>query len=48
MKKYYDAVIVGTDSDQEGYGIYYLLEHYLHIEKKEVLRHFICPRKPIF
>lgn len=34
----YDAVIVGTDSDQEGYGIYYLLEHYLHIEKKEALR----------
>lgn len=34
----YDGVVVGTDSDVEGYGIYYLLEHYLHIEKMDALR----------
>ncbi len=34
----YDGIIVGTDSDTEGYGIYYLLEHYLHIENKYALR----------
>jgi DNA topoisomerase-3 len=34
----YDGVIVGTDSDQEGYGIYYLLEQYLHIQDKPALR----------
>lgn len=34
----YDGIIVGTDSDTEGYGIYYLLEHYLKIEKKKALR----------
>lgn len=34
----YDGVIVGTDSDVEGYGIYYLLEHYLHIEDMLALR----------
>lgn len=36
--KDYDGVIVGTDSDTEGYGIYYLLEHYLKIEDKKALR----------
>lgn len=36
--KNYDAVIVGTDSDQEGYGIYHLLEQYLHIENKKAIR----------
>lgn len=34
----YDGYIVGTDSDQEGYGIYYLLEQYLGIQKKPALR----------
>lgn len=34
----YDGIIVGTDSDVEGYGIYYLLEHYLGLEKKPALR----------
>lgn len=36
--KNYDGVIVGTDSDVEGYGIYYLLEHYLHLENMPTLR----------
>ena len=34
----YDGIIVGTDSDQEGYGIYYLLEQYLGLENKKALR----------
>lgn len=34
----YDGIIVGTDSDVEGYGIYYLLETFLHLEKKLALR----------
>lgn len=34
----YDGFIVGTDSDVEGYGIYYLLETYLHLEQKPALR----------
>lgn len=34
----YDGFIVGTDSDQEGYGIYYLLEHYLGIQDRPALR----------
>lgn len=34
----YDGIIVGTDSDQEGYGIYYLLEQYLGIKDKKTLR----------
>lgn len=41
IKKLYtqcDGIIVGTDSDQEGYGIYYLLEKYLHLENVESLR----------
>lgn len=33
-----DGIIVGTDSDQEGYGIFYLLEKYLHLENIEALR----------
>lgn len=36
--KNYDGIIVATDSDVEGYGIYYLLERYLHIENKLALR----------
>ena len=28
----------GTDSDTEGYGIYYLLETYLGLQKKKTLR----------
>ena len=35
---HYDGVIVGTDSDQEGYGIYYLVEQYLQIQNKKALR----------
>ena len=34
----YDGVIVGTDSDMEGYGIYYLLESYLKIQDVPALR----------
>lgn len=34
----YDGIIVGTDSDQEGYGIYYLLEQYLGLQDKKALR----------
>lgn len=34
----YQGFIVGTDSDVEGYGIYYLLEHYLGLEKKKTYR----------
>ena len=34
----YDGFIVGTDSDVEGYGIYYLLENYIGIQKRKALR----------
>lgn len=34
----YDGIIVGTDSDVEGYGIYHLLETYLHLENIPTLR----------
>lgn len=34
----YDGIIVGTDSDVEGYGIYYLLEKHLGLERKKALR----------
>lgn len=34
----YDGMIVGTDSDVEGYGIYFLLEHFLNLSKKRTLR----------
>lgn len=34
----YDGIIVGTDSDVEGYGIYWMLEHFLHLEKYKTLR----------
>lgn len=34
----YDGIIVGTDSDVEGYGIYYLLEQYLGLGSKKALR----------
>ena len=33
-----DGIIVGTDSDIEGYGIYWMLEHYLHLEQYKTLR----------
>lgn len=36
----YDGIIVGTDSDVEGNGIYYLLENYLSLEKMKALRFF--------
>lgn len=38
LKKNYDGIIVGTDSDVEGYGIYYriMVEH--HLEKMPTLR----------
>lgn len=34
----FDGFIVGTDSDVEGYGIYYLLENFLGLSKKKALR----------
>ena len=34
----YDGIIVGTDSDVEGYGIYWLLEQYLSLNEKPALR----------
>lgn len=34
----YDGIIVGTDSDTEGYGIYFNLEHYLGIDDMHALR----------
>lgn len=36
--KNYDGMIVGTDSDVEGYGIYFLLESYLGIQNMPTLR----------
>lgn len=36
----YDGIIVGTDSDVEGNGIYYLLENYLSLTKMNALRFF--------
>ena len=36
----YEAIIVGTDSDVEGNGIYALLEKYLHLEGYKTLRFF--------
>lgn len=40
LKEGYDGIIVGTDADVEGNGIYYLLEHYLKIDKMKALRFF--------
>lgn len=40
IKTGYDGIIVGTDSDVEGNGIYYLLEQYLGLDKMEALRFF--------
>lgn len=37
---FYDGIIVATDSDVEGNGIYYLLEQYLSLEKMKALRFF--------
>ena len=34
----YDGIIVGTDSDTEGYGIYYLLEQKLRMQTMPTLR----------
>lgn len=36
----YDGIIVGTDNDVEGNGIYYLLSNYLGITKIPTLRYF--------
>jgi len=36
----YDGIIVGTDSDVEGNGIYWLLSRYLNLDKYETLRFF--------
>ena len=36
----YDGIIVGTDSDTEGNGIYYLISEYLHLEKIPTMRFF--------
>lgn len=37
---HYDGIIVGTDSDTEGNGIYYLVSKYLHLENYKTLRFF--------
>lgn len=37
----YDGVIVGTDADVEGNGIYYLLAHYINITKMPALRFYL-------
>lgn len=34
----HDGIIVGTDSDTEGYGIYFLLESFLGLKGKKTLR----------
>lgn len=34
----YDGIIVGTDSDTEGYGIYYLIEQHLGLQHMKALR----------
>ncbi len=34
----YDGIIVATDSDIEGYGIYFLLESYLGLQQKKAFR----------
>jgi len=36
----YDGICVGTDSDVEGYGIYYLFMHYLGVQNYKTLRFF--------
>lgn len=36
----YDGIIVGTDADVEGNGIYYLLENHIGITKMKALRFF--------
>jgi len=36
----YDGIIVGTDNDVEGNGIYYLLSNHLNITKMPALRYF--------
>lgn len=38
LKNGYDGIIVGTDSDVEGYGIYYLVMQALGLEKMPTLR----------
>ena len=38
MAPNYDGIIVGTDSDTEGYGIYYLVEQYLGLQNMKALR----------
>lgn len=40
LKKGYDGIIVGTDSDVEGNGIYYLLARHLRLGNYETLRFF--------
>lgn len=39
-KEHFDGIIVGTDSDVEGNGIYALLEEVLHLEDYKTLRFF--------
>ena len=39
-KNHFEGIIVGTDSDVEGNGIYALLEEALHLEKYKALRFF--------
>ena len=40
QKEKYDGIVVATDSDVEGYGIYYLLMEYLNLQKYTTLRFF--------
>lgn len=41
LKEGYDGIIVGTDSDVEGYGIYYMVYQALNLKKYETLRFFV-------
>ena len=40
LKTGYDGIIVGTDSDVEGYGIYYMVKEALNLGKYETLRFY--------
>lgn len=40
LKEGYDGIIVGTDSDVEGYGIYYMVYQALNLSKYKTLRFY--------
>ena len=40
LKEGYDGIIVGTDSDVEGYGIYYMVYQALNLKKYKTLRFY--------